>query len=355
MLNQRLKTENSIYFSADRILFYKIDPFELIKILYKNYKIETFFIDEIHFWENYSWILKNVYDILPVKIVFSWSNMIDLVNSNYDISRRVVSYKIPIFSFREFLNLYYDLNLSKLWVFDILENSFDITRELSTKITFLMVDEYLKFGQFGYFTEWIKTYFDKLENSIKKSIYSDLANLQAIWTDKLKILEKILFFVANSVQNKITVSSISKKIGIHYSTAENYINMLVSLWWLLQINRYWNITDIVRKEKKLYFSNTNVIKIFGILENSIIKWQLRENFFVSCLNWYFWKDFQTKVFFDISKDFIVFFDDKKVCFEVWWLSKKKNKYQNDVIIVKDNILISEWKKIIPLWLFWFLY
>jgi predicted AAA+ superfamily ATPase len=57
-----------------------VNFFDLIKELYKAYKIDTFFLDELQFLENWQQILKNIYDFLDVKVVFSGSSMLKITS-----------------------------------------------------------------------------------------------------------------------------------------------------------------------------------------------------------------------------------------------------------------------------------
>lgn len=55
-------------------------------------------------------------------------------------------------------------------------------------------------------------------------------------------------------------------------------------------------------------------------------------------------------------DFSIFLNGKDYIFEIWWKNKTKKqiKWILDSYVVKDDI-IDMWDKIIPLWLFWFMY
>lgn len=120
------------------MIFNNLDFFELIKKLYKTFLIVNYLINEIHHLKNYSQILKNIYDLLPVKIVFSWSNMINLLSSKYDLSRSVVSYNIPIFSFKEFLLFKYEIDLKTFDLKYLLSNHLEISRKYFSKVIIIL-------------------------------------------------------------------------------------------------------------------------------------------------------------------------------------------------------------------------
>jgi predicted AAA+ superfamily ATPase len=69
--------------------------------------------------------------------------MINLLSSKYDLSRRVVSYTIPIFSFKEFLLFKYKVDLETFDLKYLLENHIEISRKYSFKVSNIMFQNYL--------------------------------------------------------------------------------------------------------------------------------------------------------------------------------------------------------------------
>ncbi len=78
LLSRRIKNPKSLYISCDSLDIKKESLFSLVDELQKNYGFDTFFLDEIHWSENWQQSLKNIYDFLDVKVVFSGSNMINI-------------------------------------------------------------------------------------------------------------------------------------------------------------------------------------------------------------------------------------------------------------------------------------
>ena len=64
------------------------------------------FIDEVHKYPNWSIELKNIYDTYPeLKVVFTGSSLLEILNSRSDLSRRALVYSLNGLSFREYLLL----------------------------------------------------------------------------------------------------------------------------------------------------------------------------------------------------------------------------------------------------------
>jgi len=352
LLQKRIEVKNSLYISMDDLSLKNIDIFSLIKEIQKAYKIENFYLDEIQSLNNWENILKNIYDILDVKIIFTWSSMINLIKWSIDLSRRVIISNINIFSFLEYEKSIWN-NMDSISLESIFNNSFDISKEYSSNVSLINFKYYLKFWQFGCFYEYNdENIFKKLlQNSIRKSIYEDLVRFIDIHTTNISKIEDLLALVASSASSEITINSLSNKIWLNNITVEGYLKYLEKLWWLISINKFWNISESIRKERKYYLTNTNLLSIFSsnLLDLSHFNWNLRETYVV--LNLYRVKEkYNFEIFFKSRTDIVLIFQNwKKIELEVWW----KNKSRKDVFVVKDDILI--WNhNTIPLWLFWLL-
>jgi hypothetical protein len=118
------------------------------------------------------------------------------------------------------------------------------------------------------------------------------------------------------------------------------------------VQKWQKLSEKVRTEYKIFLWDTNKYFVYN-LEPEI--WTIREAFFVSeirKLNNYMDR---IEISLPQSGDFKVeFLAKESYCFEIWWKSKKSEKYPENTFIVKDDIEVSENKKVIPLWLFGFL-
>mgnify|MGYP004446805873 FL=1 len=94
-----------IYFSADNPKLINEPLYDLVSdIFMRGY--EGVIIDEVHFAANWSFHLKALSDDFPDKNIWvSDSSSLVLRNGGGDLSRRFVSIKMPMLSFREFLYL----------------------------------------------------------------------------------------------------------------------------------------------------------------------------------------------------------------------------------------------------------
>ena len=347
LLQNRIQTPNSIYISCDDLILKNVNFFDLIKELYKAYKIDTFFLDELQFLGNWQQILKNIYDFLDVKVVFSGSSMMKITSWSVDLSRRVLLQTIYPFSFWEFEKYYWN-DLPKISFDEVLQNFYEISKKFSATVSLLRFIDFLKHWQFWYWfeVEDEKIFYDLLLNSIRKSIYEDLSHFVDIQSSNLAKLEKILLYLVSLWVSQVSINSLAKKVWINNKTCQLYLDYLEKLWWIIQVPKYGRISDSLRKEKKFYFSNTNILyalKVSAIKED-IFRWNVRESFFISSLS-RLKEKYWFEIYFKSRTDFVVVYKWKVYEFEVWWKSKKRK----DVFVIKDDILI--WgENTIPLWI-----
>lgn len=75
------------------------------------------FLDEVHKYPSWSKEIKNIYDEFPeLKIVFTGSSLLQLLNAEADLSRRCISYNMQGLSYREYLKLFHQIHILPLYI-----------------------------------------------------------------------------------------------------------------------------------------------------------------------------------------------------------------------------------------------
>ncbi len=211
--------EKAFYLSLDTIE--EEDLFEAAKRLSERYDVKLLLLDEIHFQKEYEKKLKKVFDFLDIKVIFSSSVALSMLESSYDLSRRVKLVNLYPFSFREFLFFTKNITLPQITLDDILTKNWD-TRHLRYEFLF---EEYVKGGLMPFSLEE-PDIFPLLENIIQKIIRKDIPSVAPLKTDELSLIEKTLKFIGTSSVDGINYSSISRNVGITKYKAESYIRLL---------------------------------------------------------------------------------------------------------------------------------
>ena len=336
--------EKTLYFSADSILSSGVRLYDIAEE-FSKYGGEILAIDEIHKIKDFEIELKEIYDFLDLKVLFSGSSAISLEHKKADLSRRAILYKVKGLSFREFLELKLNKKFDKLSLDEILTNHIKFARKITSEIKPLKYfKEYIEYGYYPYYFQTPKSYKLMVEQSINSAIESDLLyvfNIEIKNIDKLKQLVKYLCY---SKPYELNLLELSKKIGIGRETLYKYIHYLTLADVFFKLNNINKKDSSFLKPNKLYLQNPNMSFTFCI--NQEIG-TTREQFFINQLEVYHSLHYPKK------GDFLV---DEKYLIEVGGKNKsyKQIKDIENSFIVSDDIEVGFGNKI-PLWLFGFLY
>ena len=115
-----LPTNHSLYVSLDHIYFYKNSLYDLAKS-FELMGGKHLLLDEVHKYPNWSREIKLIYDNFPtLQVIFTSSSLLQIYQSESDLSRRAVTYHLKELSFREFIVLKTSISLSSYTFADIL-------------------------------------------------------------------------------------------------------------------------------------------------------------------------------------------------------------------------------------------
>jgi len=352
-LLQKLKKEpkKSFYFSADNPLIKWTSIFKLVSDLYFDYWIRFLIIDEIHKWEDWMPNLKSIIDNFPdLALIVSWSSSLDLYKWTSDLQRRI--YKMDLFplSFAEYMKYEKNITLETYTFEDMIKNYKEISYDLSNTFDNKDFQDYLNHGFYPYFKNKKEIYHNLLLNNLKKTILEDLPTFMNLQTSSLSKLEKLFYFIAQNPPSELNYKSLAGKIWISKDLLESIIYYLDQIWVLNIAIRSNKLTDIVRKEFKIFLWNPNMYHAYQSWDNI---WTIRESFVLHVLK----KINKSSV---INEDIVLpeygdilfKYKSKKYLFEVWWTNKTKKqiKWIKNSFLVKDNIKIWTEDQI-PLWLF----
>lgn len=119
-LKTRISDSKVLYMSADHTYF---STHKLVEVADEFSKEDgkLLVIDEVHKYPEWSRELKQIYDTHPdMRVIFSGSSILDIMDGVADLSRRVLPYTLYGLSFREYLELFHNINASKYSLDEIL-------------------------------------------------------------------------------------------------------------------------------------------------------------------------------------------------------------------------------------------
>lgn len=340
------KLDETLYVSLDTFWFNDHRLYSLAEDFVKQGGVYLF-LDEVHRYENWSQELKNIYDDFPeLKVVFTGSSLLEILNARADLSRRAVVYNMQGFSFREYLSIETGIELEVLSLEQILGQHSTLSQNINEQVKiFKYFDNYLKSGYYPFYMEQPELYPMRLSEVVNMILEIELPLLRQIEMAYVRKIKQLLSVIASAVPFKPNVSKISQKIGVNRATLLHYLHYLDEV--ALSINLYKDTQGIsqLQKPDKIFLENTNLMYLLG--NQNPNKGSLRETFFANQLG------YKHHIEYAEQGDFLV---DKKYVFEVGGKNKSKAQIENinQAYIAADEILYG-YKNKIPLWLFGFLY
>lgn len=305
------------------------------------------FLDEVHKYPTWIRELKEIIDLWPdMKVTFTGSSLLQILNADADLSRRVLSYEMAGLSFREYLHFYKGIKFPSYSLQEILTDADAICDAVCKECSPLaLFNEYLRVGYYPFYDGNEVEYYSRLENVINFIIDQEMTlfcGVEPAYTRKLKAM---LLYLSDNLPYEVNIAKLSSYLEINKTTVLSYLSFmhraeLVSL--LYTDNK--SVTKM-QKPDKIYIHNPNMLCALGTQMNI---GTLRECFVVNQLS-----HNHTVEYSKINGDFKV---DGKITFEVGGKEKSFEQIADipDSYILADSIEFPIGKKL-PLWLAGFLY
>ncbi len=345
-LNYKENLEDALYVSLDSFSFKGQTLIGLADEFVRNGG-KYLFLDEVHKYPNWAQELKNIYDDhLALKVVFTGSSLLEILNSRADLSRRAIVYHMQGLSFREYIALESGINFPKFSLDKIRTNHVQIAEQITNQIKpFQYFSDYLKHGYYPFYKEEPELYEQRVEEVINMMLEVELPLLRGIDIGLVSKIKQLLKIISESVPFTPNVSALSKKMEIHRTTLLAYLYYLQEVGLTIHLQKEAGGSAKLQKPAKVYLENTNLMYVLSPLKTNI--GNVREAFFTNQLS-----QNNTLVYHD-KTDFLV---NNTYAFEIGGKekSKKQIKGLKNAYIVADDIEYGYQNKI-PLWLFGFLY
>ncbi len=344
-LHSIFEEKKALYIMADHPLVVELGVFNIADEFQKRGG-EVLIVDEIHKIKNFEIDLKLIHDsFFSLNVAFTGSNAVAIDNAKADLSRRVAIYRLPVLSFREFLELETNKTFEALSLNEIIENHTVLATKILSKIKpFAYFEKYLKSGAYPFFLTSQNSYIQKLLSSSMQVLETDLPMIYTIDHDKINSLKKMMIMLCQSEPYDINISKLCGAVELNQRTLYKYLGILQSAGLIRMLGAKSNGVSIISKPQKLYLDNTNLFSIFC---DAPKMGTIRETFFASSVA------YEHTINYPKSGDFIL---DEKYTFEIGGKDKnfKQLKDAHNGYVVADDIEIGMDKKI-PLWLFGFIY
>lgn len=336
----------ALYASLDHLYFSRHSLLDLAETFY-NRGGKCLCLDEVHKYECWSREIKNIYDGFPdLKVVFTGSSLLNILNAEADLSRRCVSYDMQGLSFREYLCIKEGLSLPTISLEEILQDPLQQSEKILNCCKPLQYfDEYLRIGYYPFFLEQNIDYLTQVQKVVNLILEIELPLLGNVDIANIRKLRSLLSIVSSGVPFAVDISKIAQSAELNRNTIIYYLAHLhrAKLINLL----YSDKQNLKRMQKpdKIYMENSNLLYALSLTDVEV--GTRRETFFVNQLS------YQHEIEYATKGDFVI---DGKYTFEVGGASKDGKQIAGAInaYIAADNIEYALGNKI-PLWLFGFLY
>ena len=269
-------TLDSVYFSNHTLL-------ELVDVFVKNGG-KHLFLDEVHKYPTWSKEIKEVYDMYPdLKVVFSASSLLNILNADADLSRRCIPYEMQGLSFREFLLFYKQLDLPICTLEEVLTSPGNICSEVNKVCRPLpLFREYLQYGYYPFYLKNQIDYYTSIEQVVNFIVETELPQLCGIDVGNVRKIKALLGILASSVPFEVDISKLATTIGIHRNTVIEYLNSLEKAKLLHLL--YADLLSVKKMQKpdKIYLDNPNLL--YALASHPVKIGTARETFVVNHLS-----------------------------------------------------------------------
>ena len=345
-MNLAKELDKTLYVSLDSIWFSNNTLVDLADDFVKKGG-EYLFLDEVHRYDNWSQELKNIYDDYPMlKVVFTGSSLLQILNVRADLSRRAITYTMQGLSFREYLSIETGQHFDRLTLESILSNHTKESTLINAKLKPLYYfDTYLKQGYYPFYKEERGLYVSRLEEVINMMLEIELPLLRGLDLAYVHKIKQLLLIISESVPFIPNVSKLSAKMGIARGTLLLYFHYLDEIGLTINLFKESGGISKLQKPLKVYLENSNLM--YALTPTAANIGNIRETFFANQLG------YAHKIRYAEKRDFLI---NEKYIFEIGGKDKSMKQIQGieNSYIAADGIEYGFQNKI-PLWLFGFLY
>lgn len=338
--------ERTLYVSLDNIWFAEHQIYDLTDTFVKRGG-RYLFLDEVHKYPNWAQELKNIYDDFPeLKVVFTGSSLLEILNGKADLSRRAIIYKMQGFSFREYLNRNLETNFPLVSLTDVLASHSELSANVSSEIRVLQhFRDYLRHGYYPYYNELPELYYQRVGEVVNMTLEVELPMLRGVEVAYVPKVKLLLQIISDSVPFVPNISKLSERIGITRNSLLGYLNALHESCITMNVNKQAHGITQLQKPEKIFLENTNLMAALSV--QGVNVGNLRETFFANQLSYHH------QLLLSPQSDFLI---DGRYTFEIGGNGKGYRQLEglSDAYIAADDIEFGIGNKI-PLWAFGFLY
>lgn len=328
----------SIYVSADHSYFLTHTLAETANQFVREGGV-WMYIDEVHKYDNWSIELKQIYDSHPeLHVFFTGSSILDIMEGQADLSRRVLLFEMQGLSFREYLELFHGIKSPVRTLDDILKGNVQIEGLIHPLPLFsqYLREGYYPFSKEGYFQQ-------RLQQVVRLTMEIDIPQFANMTPATGKKLYRMLGIIASNVPYKPEATSLANELKVSRNDIPTFLLYMEKAGMIGQLRDQTGGMRGLGKTEKVYLDNTNLIYVMTADANI---GNVRETFFYN----------QTRLTQPVTSSKVSDFEIGHYTFEVGGKKKGTKQVKNveNAFVVRDDTEYAS-GNFIPLWSFGLMY
>lgn len=331
--------EDWLYVSADHLYFSTHSLFSIADDFAREGG-KHLVVDEIHKYPGWSRELKQIYDGLPdLKVIFTGSSVLDINKGFADLSRRALLFEMQGLSFREFLRLFYGIEMPRLSLEQVLANNVTLPKD------FHPIPYFREYLRKGYYPFGMEEGFDiRIQQIVSQTMEVDIPQYAGMRVSTGVKLKKMLMVVSRLAPYKPNFTNLATEIGVSKNDIPEYLHYVEKAGMLAQLRDDTAGMRSLGKVEKVYVDNPNLM--YALAGETSDIGNVRETFFFN----------QTRIVADVVSSRESDFRIGDVTFEIGGRNKTRSQLKNvkNGIVVKDDIEFG-FRDTVPLWLFGLMY
>ena len=337
--------DRTLYASLDDLWFAAHNLMDLVDWA-DRHGISRLYLDEVHRYDGWSQVLKNVYDNYPdMSVVYTGSSLLVMDNAVVDMSRRQTSYMLYGLSLREYLELEGILSYDPVPLEVLLGSHVKIAMDIIGRIKIApLFERYLSQGYYPFYRESPEDFPMRLRETVAAVIDSDLPSVEKVTFETLQKVKKLLMIISEHVPFQPSMSELWRQLSTDNESGLKMLYALDKAQVLSLLNAKAKSYKSLTKPDKIYLNNPNLMHV---LCPRVDSGNERETYFLSQLR------VGHNVSFPKRGDFLI---DGRYLFEVGGRGKTFEQIADaaDSFLAVDDTDVG-YGNCIPLWLFGFLY
>lgn len=306
------------------------------------------FLDEVHKYPTWSREVKEIIDLYPdMKITFTGSSLLQILNADTDLSRRVLSYDMKGLSFREFLHFYKGIKIPVQSLDEILLNADELCDAIAQVCHPQSVfEEYLRVGYYPFYDGNEDEYYRRLENVVTFIIEQEMTQFCGVEMAYTRKLKAMMMFLADNSPFEVNIAKLSAYLELNKVTVLNYLSGMQRAELLNLLYTDNKSVTKMQKPDKIYMQNTNLL--YALTTKQVSIGTVRECFVVNQLS-----QSHRVEYGKAQGDLRI---DSRITIEVGGKDKSFEQIADipDSYILADNIEYPIGKKL-PIWVAGFIY